>query len=218
MKLIFLGPPGVGKGTQAKILSSKYDIPQISTGEVLRQAVEGKSELGLKAVEQMNSGELVPDDVVIGIVKNEIADLSDGFILDGFPRTIAQASALDEMLSSFGYSIDAVIQIVAKDEVLIERLSGRRTCPECGANYHVKNNPPEKPEVCDECGGELIIRDDDKPESIKNRLKVYSEETAPLISYYEDSGKLIKIEGEGSIQEVNQKIINAVNYPSLIKD
>lgn len=211
MKLIFLGPPGVGKGTQAKLLSEKYSIPQISTGEVLRQAVEEESELGLKAKEYMDKGELVPDDVVIGIVKNKIADLSKGFILDGFPRTIAQAKALDEMLDSLDYSLDAVIQIVAEDKTLIERLSGRRTCKECGANYHIKTKPPEEPGVCDECGGELIIRDDDKPEAIKNRLEVYQEKTAPLVSYYEDKGILIKINGEGSIEEIHQNIVDSLS-------
>lgn len=212
MKLIFLGPPGVGKGTQAALLAEKYNIPQLSTGEVLRQAVEEKSELGLKAKEHMDKGELVPDKVVIGIVNNKIADLSQGFILDGFPRTIAQAEALDEMLDSFEYSIDAVIQITAKDKTLVERLSGRRTCKECGENYHVEYEPPKEPGVCDECGGVLITRDDDKPEAIQNRLEVYKEKTAPLISYYEESGKLIKIEGEGSIEKINQNIIDALHW------
>lgn len=183
MKLIFLGPPGVGKGTQAVLLSEKYNIPQISTGAVLRQSVEDKDELGLEAKKYMDKGELVPDDVVIGIVRNKIADLPKGFILDGFPRTIAQASELDKMLDSLDYSIDAVIQIAADDEILVERLSGRRTCKECGANYHIKNKQPKKAGICDECGSKLIIRDDDQPESIRNRLKVYNDQTAPLISY-----------------------------------
>jgi len=215
MKLIFLGPPGVGKGTQAALLSEKYDIPQISTGEVLRQAVENKDELGLIAQKYMDKGELVPDDVVIGIVKNKAVNLPNGFILDGFPRTIAQAEALDEMLESFGYSIDAVIQIVAEDEVLVERLSGRMTCKECGRNYHIVNMPPKKAGICDECGGELIIRDDDRPGSIRNRIKVYNEKTTPLVSYYENSGKLVQIGGDGSIEKIYKNIIDVLRTLNL---
>jgi len=211
MKLIFLGPPGVGKGTQAALLSEKLNIPQISTGEVLRQAVEQKSQLGLKAKEYMDKGELVPDNVVIGIVRDKVADLPDGFILDGFPRTIAQAEALDEIFQSLDYSLDAVVQIVADEEVLVERLSGRRACKECGQNYHVKNKPPKTPGICDECGSKLIIRDDDKPESIRNRLKVYEEKTAPLVSYYKNSGKLIKIDGNGGIEEIHKNITDALD-------
>jgi len=213
MKFIFLGPPGVGKGTQAVLLSEKYDIPQISTGAVLRQSVEDKGDLGLEAKKYMDAGELVPDDVVIGIVRNKIADLPKGFILDGFPRTIAQASALNKILNSLEYSIDAVIQIMADDKILVERLSGRRTCKECGANYHIKNKRPKKAGICDECGSKLIIRDDDQPESIRNRLKVYNDKTAPLISYYERTGKLIQIDGKGSIEEIHQKII--IDYCQL---
>ncbi|HEX28506.1 TPA: adenylate kinase [Candidatus Poribacteria bacterium] len=208
MRLIFLGPPGVGKGTQAVKLSQKYGIPHISTGDALREAVARKTEIGLKAKSYMDKGTLVPDKVVIGIIRERLArdDCRSGFILDGFPRTVKQAEALDEILKAMGVELDAVLNVEAPDGVIIERLSGRRTCRSCGRVYHIIYVPPKREGVCDVCGGELYQRDDDKPEAIARRLQVYKEQTAPLIEYYEDRGKLRRIDGSKSVDDVFRQI------------
>ncbi len=212
MNLIMLGPPGAGKGTQAKMLVDKLGIPQISTGDMLRAAVAEGTELGKKAKEYMDKGQLVPDEVVIGIVKERLAkpDCEKGFILDGFPRTVPQAEALDGILEEMGRKIDYVINIVVPDEEILKRLTGRRTCKKCGAMYHVVYNPPKKEGVCDKCGGELYQRDDDKEETIKNRLKVYADQTAPLVEYYRGKGVLVDIDGTKGIDDIFQDILKAI--------
>jgi adenylate kinase len=188
MKLILLGAPGAGKGTQAEIISKKLSIPTISTGNILRAAVKNGTPIGLKAKSYMDAGALVPDDVIIGIMKERFQepDCKSGYILDGMPRTIPQAQAL----SDAGVEIDVALEIYAPDERIIERMSGRRTCSVCGAVYHVKTNPPKKENVCDSCGGALTSRRDDEPETVMNRLKVYHQETEPLIDFYRSRGKL----------------------------
>jgi adenylate kinase len=208
MNLILLGPPGSGKGTQAKMMMEKYGIPQISTGDMLREAVKNKSPMGLKAKEYMDSGSLVPDEVVISIVEERIShpDCSRGFMLDGFPRTIAQADALQSMLLKKGLAIDFVLSIEVDNEELIKRLTGRRTCRICGEPYHVIFNPPKKDDRCDKCGGELYQRDDDKEETIRNRLSTYHKQTAPLISYYSEKGLLRSIDGSGTPKEIFDRI------------
>lgn len=204
MRLVFLGPPGVGKGSQAVRVSEKYGIPQIATGDILREAVQKETELGKRAKEFMNAGSLVPDEIVIGIIKERLKedDCQRGFVLDGFPRTIAQAKALGKS----GVELERVLSFEADDEIIIKRLSGRRTCPSCLLNYHLKFNPPEVEGICNECGSELYQRDDDKEDVIKKRLKVYKEQTEPLVSYYEMEGNLVRIRGEGGIEEVARKI------------
>ncbi len=206
MKIILLGAPGAGKGTQAEKIIKKYNIPQISTGDILRENVKNNTELGKKAKEYMDKGELVPDDIIIGIIKDRLAkdDCKNGYILDGFPRTIPQAEALKEALKPD--KIDVVLFIDVSDEVVIERLSLRRVCKNCGAIYHLKFNPPKEENKCDKCGGELYQRDDDKEETIKNRLSVYREQTEPLVSYYEKENILKRIDGNKSVEEIATEI------------
>ena len=205
MNIIFLGPPGAGKGTQAQIVCQKLGIPQISTGDMLRSAIADKTETGLKAKEYMDKGQLVPDAVVIDIVKERLtmADCQKGYILDGFPRTVEQAQAL----GSFA-KIDAAINLDVPDEVLVARLSGRRVCPLCGAPYHVDRLDGTK--VCKVDATPLIQRDDDKPETVLNRLQVYHQKTAPLIDYYANEGMLKNITGSGTLEEISQEILQAL--------
>ena len=212
MRLILLGPPGAGKGTQAKRLIERYGIPQISTGDILRAAVREGTELGKTAKQYMDAGKLVPDEVVIGIIEERLKepDCAKGYILDGFPRTVAQADALTEVLARMGQSIDHVVSIEVPDEELVERLTGRRTCRNCGAMYHVKFSPPKKPGVCDKCGGELFQRDDDKEETIRARLKVSQDQTAPLIAYYEKAGLLRRVSGVGTVDEIYERILGVL--------
>lgn len=207
-KLMFLGPPGAGKGTQAQRLADDFGIPQISTGDMLREARRKGTELGKKAGAFMDAGDLVPDEVVIGIVAERLQedDADAGFILDGFPRTVAQAEALAEM----GVDLDAVVNIEVSEPEVQRRLGGRRTCPECGASYHVEFAAPEEEGVCDKCGGELVQRPDDQPDAIRQRLESYMAKTAPLASYYEAKGKLLPVDGEGSPAEIEQRIRQAV--------
>ncbi len=208
MNLILLGPPGSGKGTQAKLIVEKYGIPQISTGDMLREAVAKGTELGKEAKKYMDAGQLVPDEVVIGIVKERLQepDCEKGFILDGFPRTIPQAEALDKMLEELGKKIDAVINIQVPEEEVVKRIVNRRTCRNCGAVYHLIYNPPKEDNKCDKCGGELYQRDDDREETVRQRYKVYKEQTEPLVDYYAKKGVLYNIDGTKSIEEVFNEI------------
>jgi len=208
MNLILLGPPGCGKGTQAKLLTEKYHIPQISTGDILREAVKQETPLGVEAKNYMNAGKLVPDEVVIGIIQDRLkqSDCENGFILDGFPRTVVQAEALDSTLTSMQKKIEHALSITVEGKELLGRLTGRRTCRSCSAMYHVMFNPPKKEGVCDACSGELYQRDDDKEETIRNRLNVYNQQTAPLIDYYQEKGLLRNITGTGKIEEILEKI------------
>ncbi len=212
MILILLGAPGVGKGTQGQLISKEYSIPQISTGDILRKEVKEETELGKKAKSYMDSGALVPDDVIVGMMENRIKedDCKNGFILDGFPRTTAQAEALDVMLKNNNLSLDSVLLIDVPESEIIDRLTGRRVCPKCGAVYHIKYNPPKQDNVCDKCQSPLIQRDDDKEDVVRNRLKVYSDSTAPLIDYYEKTGKLVKIDGTGEIEEIFNNVKQAL--------
>jgi len=213
MNLILLGPPGAGKGTQAKRLTADLGIPQISTGDMLREAVREGSPMGLKAKSYMDAGALVPDEVVVGIVEERIQqpDCARGFMLDGFPRTTAQADALATMLEKKGLKLDHVVCIEADKEELVKRLSGRRTCRQCMAPYHVLFHPPKKEGVCDKCGGELYQRDDDKEEAIRARLVTYESQTAPLIAYYEERGLLRRVNGLGTVEEVYERIKQAIS-------
>jgi adenylate kinase len=213
MNLILLGPPGAGKGTQAKILAKKFDIPQISTGDILRGAVKEESPMGIKAKGYMDAGSLVPDEVVVGIVKERLAkpDCTKGFILDGFPRTVIQADALKLTLAGMGKAIEHVVSIVVDKEELLARITGRRICRSCGKGYHVTFDPPKTAGVCDECGGELYQRDDDSEATMRNRLDVYEKQTAPLISYYDRESLLRTIAGSGSIDEIQQNILSGLN-------
>ena len=212
MNLILLGGPGAGKGTQAKKLIDEFKIPQISTGDMLRAALAEKTELGLKAKEYMDKGALVPDSVVIGLVEQRLAkpDCESGYILDGFPRTVPQAEALDQVLNQLGQEIDHVLSIDVDNDELVKRLSGRRTCRSCGAMYHVMFSPPKKEGVCDKCRGELYQRDDDNETTVRNRLKVYEEQTAPLISFYQKKGLLREVEGTGSIDDIYSRLKSVI--------
>lgn len=210
MKLILLGPPGAGKGTQAKMLTDRFGIPQISTGDILRAAVKEGTPMGLKAKSFMDAGALVPDEVVVGIVRERLqkADCAGGFILDGFPRTVAQADALKDTLCSLGKDLDAVISLDVDIEALVERLTGRRTCRVCGRGYHVRFDAPKVTGVCDQCGGELFQRDDDREETIRKRLEVYVQQTSPLIDYYRSVGLLISVDGMQQIDAVQRRILS----------
>lgn len=199
MKLILLGAPGAGKGTQAAVISERYHIPQISTGNIIREALKSGTQMGLKAKSYMDEGKLVPDDVVIGIIKDRLAqpDCESGFILDGFPRTIPQAEALDSM----GVVIDKVIDIEVPDDVIVNRMSGRRVCEKCGRPYHIVNLKPKVEGICDDCTGALIQRKDDQIDTVKARLDIYHRETEPLKGYYEKQNKLYVVEGQNSVEE-----------------
>jgi adenylate kinase len=210
--IVLLGPPASGKGTQAARLHEDLGLSHIASGDLFRENLKNETELGLKAKEYMDRGALVPDDVTIAMVMDRLGrpDCADGALLDGFPRTIAQAEALDEALSDQGYGIDAVPYIAVPDDVLVDRVSGRRICRDCGESYHVKFNPPEEPGVCDKCGGELYQRDDDKPETVRKRLEVYWKQTSPLIDYYRDKGLLVEIDGDQSIDTVTEELREAL--------
>ncbi|NLI82555.1 MAG: adenylate kinase [Deltaproteobacteria bacterium] len=208
MNIILLGPPGAGKGTQAKRLIDAYGIPQISTGDMLRAALKEGTPLGLEAKKYMDQGALVPDSVVIGLVKERILknDCAKGYMLDGFPRNVSQAEALDKMLGDLSQKIDHVVCVEVPNEELIGRLTGRRTCRSCGAGYHVMFDPPKKEGVCDKCNGELYQRDDDNVATVTSRLRVYDEQTKPLIAYYEKQGKLRRIDGVGDMADIFARI------------
>lgn len=208
MKIIMLGPPGAGKGTQAEFLSEKYGIPQISTGAIIRGVIASGSDEGKRIKELIDKGMLLPDETVVSMVKNRLAepDCKNGFILDGFPRTIEQAKALDKM----GVKIDHVLSIELSDDEIMERLSGRRECKVCRASYHIEDHPPKKEGICDRCGGELITRDDDKPETIKNRLEVYHESTEPLKKYYEEAHLLVTAHSQKALADTRREVLKAL--------
>ena len=208
MKIIFLGAPGVGKGTQADIIAERLSIPTISTGAIIRDAIKNETEMGLKAKKFIEIGELVPDDVVIGIIKERLAksDCQNGFILDGFPRTVPQAIALDNM----GVVIDKVVSIEVPDDMIVERMSGRRVCSKCGASYHILHNPSEDGERCDKCATKLTVRADDAPEVVLSRLNVYHSTTEPLKGFYSEKGMLQLVDGIGEVAEVTERMFEAL--------
>lgn len=212
MKIILMGPPGAGKGTQAEKLVELYQIPHISTGDMFRKAQKDGTELGLKAKSYMDQGQLVPDEVTVGIVKERLAedDCKDGFLLDGFPRTVQQADALDGILKELGMELDRVVNIEVDKSFLVDRLTGRRVCRACGATFHVTNKAPKVEGVCDKCGGELYQRNDDTVETVSNRLDVYAAQTAPLIDYYQSKGVMSSIDGSKSMEDVLAAIRTAL--------
>ena len=212
MRLILLGPPGVGKGTQASNIVKKYNIPHISTGDIFRANIKEGTELGLTAKGYMDKGLLVPDELVVAIVKDRLAmdDCKDGFLLDGFPRTVEQAESLDTELTEMGIKLDKVVNIEADKDILVERVTGRRICKECGATYHIKFNPPKLEGVCDTDEGELYQRDDDKVDTVATRIQVYLDQTQPLISFYENKGLILDIDGTYTIDNIFETIVNAL--------
>ncbi|TKK90989.1 adenylate kinase [Herbidospora galbida] len=204
MRLVLVGPPGAGKGTQAQFIASHLSIPKISTGDIFRANVSGGTELGKLAKTYMDRGDLVPDEVTIAMVRGRLAedDAQDGFLLDGFPRNVAQAEVLKKMLADLGSGLDLVLELVVDDDEVVRRLAGRRTCRSCGKVWHVDFDPPKKEGVCDACGGELFQRDDDREETIRHRLEVYQEQTSPLINFYADEGILRGVDATGPVEEV----------------
>ena len=210
VKIIMLGAPGAGKGTQADKICAKYNIPHISTGDIFRANIKNDTELGRKAKEYMDKGLLVPDELVVDLVVDRVKadDCSNGYVLDGFPRTIPQAEALDEALSSMGEKVDFAINVEVPDENIINRMSGRRACVTCGATYHIVYAPTKAEGICDKCGSELILRDDDKPETVKKRLDVYHDQTQPLIDYYTAKGVLKEVDGTQDMEKVFSDIVN----------
>ena len=209
MKLVIFGPPSAGKGTQAQKLSHRYGIPQVSTGDLLRKAVADKTPLGLKVKSYLDQGKLGPDNLIVQLIRERVSkpDCKKGYLLDGFPRTMGQAKELENMTD-----IDLVLNIVVDLEVLVERAVGRRTCPKCSSVYHVKFNPPMNEGICEKCGTRLVQRDDDKEDTVRNRLKVYQEETAPLIEYYKKKGKLVDIDGSGGIEAVFAQMVKSISH------
>ena len=208
MKLVLLGAPGAGKGTQAELICEKLNIPSISTGNILREAIKNQTAMGIEAKSFMDAGKLVPDEVVVGVVKERLAadDCKNGFILDGMPRTVAQAEALDTM----GVKIDIALSIEVEDATIERRMSGRRVCEACGASYHVEHKPSKVEGVCDACGGKLVRRKDDEPETVRDRLKVYHEKTEPLKGYYEKQGKLKEVNGEQPLSDTTRSVFEAL--------
>ena len=209
MKIIMLGAPGAGKGTQAKMIADKYGVPHVSTGDIFRANIKNGTELGMEAKKYMDQGLLVPDELTVKILLDRVSqpDCKNGYVLDGFPRTIPQAEVLDKALAELGESIDYAIDVDVPDENIVKRMSGRRACVSCGATYHVVHVPPKKEGICDRCGSELILRDDDKPETVKNRLDVYHKQTQPLIDFYTKKGVLKTVDGTVDMQDVFKAII-----------
>lgn len=212
MKLIMLGAPGAGKGTQAKKIAEKFHIPHISTGDIFRANIKGGTELGMKAKTFMDQGMLVPDEITIGMLMDCIkeADCANGYVLDGFPRTIPQAESLTKALSDMGDAIDYAVNVDVPDDNIINRMSGRRACLNCGATYHVTFNAPKQEDVCDTCGQGLVLREDDKPETVKKRLEVYHQQTQPLIDYYKNMGTLVEVDGTQKMEDVFQNIVKVL--------
>ncbi len=212
MYLVLLGPPGSGKGTQAELLHEKLKLPHVASGDLFRENLRNETELGLLAKKYMDKGQLVPDDVTIAMVRERLQqpDCAQGVILDGFPRTLAQAESLDEMLAGMGRRLNGVLYLAVPDEELVRRLSGRWICSQCQTPYHTLFNPPAEEGICDLCGGELYQRDDDKPETVRARLKVYHRQTAPLIDYYRRAGLLVEVDGAKDIESVNAALLDAI--------
>jgi len=209
MKLVLLGPPGAGKGTQAEKISDKYNIPAISTGHIIRNAIADKTPVGVEAKTYIDRGELVPDSMVIKMVEERLKedDCKNGYILDGFPRTVSQAEAMEIL----PIPIDMVLEISVDEDVIVDRLSGRRECSACGATYHVKANPPKREDVCDKCSGQLVCREDDVPDVIRNRISVYKKQTEPLEEYYEKKGLLVSVEGLNEVEDTTRAVIEAID-------
>ncbi len=209
MKIIMLGAPGAGKGTQAKMIAEKYQIPHVSTGDIFRANIKNGTELGMEAKKYMDQGQLVPDELTVKILLDRVAqeDCKNGYVLDGFPRTIPQAEVLDNALSKLGESIDYAINVDVPDENIVRRMSGRRACVSCGATYHMEHIPPKKEGICDTCGAELILRDDDKPETVLKRLQVYHDQTQPLIDFYTAKGVLKEVDGTVDMKDVFGAIV-----------
>ena len=217
MRVIFLGPPGVGKGTQADFIAEKYNIPKLSTGDLLRESVKNQTELGKEAKGFMNRGELVPDGVVVGLVEEKLSspECQQGFLLDGFPRTEAQADQLSGYLTSVGKNLDRVVYFTLSKDEIIRRISGRRSCPECKAVYHLESVPSKQEGVCDVCGASLIQRNDDKPETVESRLAVYEEQTAPLVKYYRTQNILGELDGAGLVSAVQERLVALLAQPRV---
>ena len=216
LRVVLLGPPGAGKGTQAKLLREQFEACQVSTGDILRKAVAEDTLLGKEAGKYIKRGDLVPDNLIVELVAERLKekDCAQGFILDGFPRTIPQAQSLDEILEQMGLGLHAVLLVQVPQRIVVERLAGRRTCRDCGALYHVKFNPSTREDVCDRCGGELIQRDDDREETIRARLQVYENQTAPLAAYYRERGTLREIDGVGAVEDIRNRLIQALGDPA----
>lgn len=212
MRVVLVGPPGAGKGTQAQFIASHLSIPKISTGDIFRANVSGGTELGRRAQAYMERGDLVPDEVTIAMVTDRLQedDAQAGFLLDGFPRNVPQAETLKKLLSSWDTRLDVVLELVVDDDEVVRRLSGRRTCRRCGRVWHVTFDPPASPDTCDVCGGELFQRDDDREETIRHRLEVYQQQTAPLVSYYADEGILLGLDATGPVEEVTERALTAL--------
>jgi adenylate kinase len=212
VRIVLVGPPGAGKGTQAQFIASHLSIPKISTGDIFRANVSGNTPLGQKAKEYMDRGDLVPDEVTIAMVRDRLSeeDAQEGFLLDGFPRNVPQAETLKKILSEMDRRLDLVLELVVDDDEVVRRLSGRRTCRKCGRIWHVTFDPPSKDGVCDVCGGELFQRDDDREETIRHRLEVYQEQTAPLVSFYADEGILVGLDATGPVEEVTERALAAL--------
>jgi len=218
MRMVLVGPPGAGKGTQAQFVAAHLAVPQISTGDIFRSNVSQGTPLGKQAKEYMDAGDLVPDEVTIAMVRDRLAepDANRGFLLDGFPRNVPQAIELDDILAEMGTKLDVVVELIVDDDEVVRRLSGRRTCRNCGHIWHVDFDPPSKEGVCDNCSGELFQRDDDKPATIRHRLEVYAEQTAPLVGYYGERGILVGVDATGPVDDVTERVIAAVrrfNHP-----
>lgn len=213
MRVVLVGAPGAGKGTQAKFIAQHFGVPAISTGDIFRANLAAQTPLGIEAKKYMDAGDLVPDEVTIGIVRERLKedDATDGFLLDGFPRTVPQAEALNDMLAQLDRPLGAVLELQVDDDEVVRRLSGRRTCRKCGHIWHVEFDPPAVESVCDTCGGELFQRDDDKPETIRRRLDVYNEQTAPLVGFYRDLGLLRTITAQGKVDEITKLAIAALS-------
>jgi adenylate kinase len=212
VRLVLVGPPGAGKGTQAQFIASHFAIPKISTGEIFRANVSEGTELGLEARKYMDAGDLVPDEVTIAMVKDRLGqdDARTGFLLDGFPRTVRQAEVLDDLLDPMSAPLDVVLELVVDDDEVVRRLSGRRTCHQCGHVWHLDFDPPGTEGICDRCGGELFQRDDDSEDTIRHRLEVYADQTSPLIGYYGDKGLLRGVDATGPVEDVTERAINAL--------
>jgi adenylate kinase len=212
VRLVLVGPPGAGKGTQAQFIAAHASMPKISTGDIFRANVSQGTELGQQAKKFMDAGDLVPDEITIDMVRERLGeeDAQDGFLLDGFPRTVPQAEVLDDMLAQLDARLDVVLELVVDDDEVVRRLSGRRTCRHCGHVWHLDFDPPSREAVCDRCGGELFQRDDDRPETVRHRIEVYADQTAPLIAYYAERGLLVGLDATGPVEDVTERAIDAL--------